>query len=303
MPHRRAHFLAFVAAFSASGLGTSIAPAADKRSLACIRSAEDGQAARDERRLLRARDLFTQCSSRDCPSLVRHDCAGWLDEVAGAIPSIVLVARDASGRDRTDAHVTIDGGVQQPTLAGDAVELDPGLHLVRVEIEGSEPVDQQIVLSTGEKNRVVNVTSALAPPAKSAASSPSIAVEAPPEQGTSVAIESPSGRRRVPFATYLLGGVGVAALGAFGYFGIRGMSDADHLRQTCAPDCPHSDVDAVHTKLVAADVALGVGVVSLAAASVLVVRALAAHGQSASRRPPPSALGVAGSCGAVVVRF
>jgi len=300
MPHRRARLLAFVAVFSASGLGTSIAPAADKKSLACIRAAEDGQAARDERRLLRARDLFTQCSSRECPSLVRHDCAGWLDEVAGAIPSIVLVARDASGRDRTDAHATIDGVAQQPALAGNAIELDPGLHLVRVEIEGSEPADQQIVLSTGEKNRVVNVASALAPPAKSAAPSPSIAFEAQPAQGTAVPIESTSGRG--PFATYLLGGVGVAALGVFGYFGIRGMSDADHLRQTCAPDCPQSDVDAVHTKLVVADVALGVGVVSLAAASVLVVRALAAHGRSTAGWPP-SALGVAGSYGTAVVRF
>jgi hypothetical protein len=302
MPHRRAHFLAFAAVCSASGQGASIASAADKTSFACIRAAEDGQAARDERRLLRARDLFTQCSSRGCPSLVRHDCAGWLVEVDAQIPSIVLVARDATGRDQTDARVTIDGVARQSTLAGSAIDLDPGLHLIRVEIEGSEPIDEQIVLSTGEKNRVVNVVSALAPPAKSLPPFPSPTLDARPARSVSVPIDKTTGDgRRLPFATYLFGGAGIAALGVFGYFGIRGMSDADHLRRTCAPDCSHADVDAVHTRLVVADVALGVGVLSLAAASFFVVRALAGPGHSSSQ--PPALLGLSGSSGNLLVRF
>jgi hypothetical protein len=302
MPHRRAHFLAFVAVCPAWGHGTSIALAADKTSLACIRAAEDGQAARDESRLLRARDLFTQCASRDCPSLVRHDCAGWLDEAEAQIPSIVLVARDATGRDRTDARVTIDGLARQSTLAGSAIDLDPGLHLLRIEIEGSEPIDEQIVLSTGEKNRVVNVASALVRPAKSLPPSPSPSFDARPARSTSVPIDKTTADgRRLPLATYLFGGAGIAALGVFGYFGIRGMADADHLRQTCAPDCSHADVNAVHARLVVADVALGVGVVSLAAASFFIVRALAGPSHSSSQRP--SLLGVSGNNGNVVVRF
>jgi hypothetical protein len=58
------------------------------------------------------------------------------------------------------------------------------------------------------------------------------------------------------------------------------MIDADHLRSTCVPACQPSDVDAVHTKLVIADVALGVGIVSAVAATWIGIHALAS--------PPPA---------------
>jgi hypothetical protein len=109
----------------------------------------------------------------------------------------------------------------------------------------------------------------------------------------------------------VFGGLGVAAFGVFAYFGLRGMSDASHLKDTCVPGCATSDVDAVHTKLVIADVGLAVGVVSLAAATFF-----ALHGSSAAparswevRVAPRLGEGkgghatVGGAGGEVVVRF
>jgi hypothetical protein len=105
----------------------------------------------------------------------------------------------------------------------------------------------------------------------------------------------------LPAASWLLGGVGVAAMGVFGYFGVRGMLDADHLRSTCVPACSSSDVADVHTKLVVADVALGVGVVSLVAATWFAVSALSAPRRASWEvRVAPR---VGGASGGLFVRF
>ncbi len=70
----------------------------------------------------------------------------------------------------------------------------------------------------------------------------------------------------------MLGGVGVAALGAFGYFGLRASADSNRLHDICAPACDHASVQALKTKVLVADVALGVGVVGLAAATFIALR-------------------------------
>jgi hypothetical protein len=72
----------------------------------------------------------------------------------------------------------------------------------------------------------------------------------------------------------VLGGIGLAALGAFGYFGVTGMNDASTLRATCAPACTDAQIQSVRWKLVAADSGLGVGVVSLVAAVWIAVHGL-----------------------------
>ena len=86
----------------------------------------------------------------------------------------------------------------------------------------------------------------------------------------------------LPAATYFFGGLGIVALGSFGYFGYRGKTDADHLRSTCVPGCTPSDVSAVHTKLLVADVSLGVGIVSLLAATFFALHRSASSNPAAA---------------------
>ena len=221
--------------------------------MACIRSAEEGQAARDAGKLLRARELFAACVARECPSVLRRDCTAWLDEAKRATPSVVIVARDGSGRDLVEAKASVDGVLRQSRLDGSVIELDPGEHIVRVQMGSQPPVELRVVFGSGEKNRTIVVTMTRAPE--------------PPKEVVKAPIAPPPESRGLPAATYVFGTLGIVALGSFGYFGVRGKSDADHLRATCVPGCAPADVSAVHTKLLIADVSLGVGIVSLVAAT------------------------------------
>jgi hypothetical protein len=147
--------------------------------------------------------------------------------------------------------------------------------VVKVEMANHPPVEVRVVFGAGEKNRtiVVTMTDAPAPPkaATTAAGGggPSNGLGGggggEPNGASREGISSAS--HGLPAASYVFGAIGIAALGSYAYFGLRGMLDADHLRTTCVPGCNHSDVVAVHTKLVVADVSLGVGIVSLAAAT------------------------------------
>jgi len=237
--------------------------AADKTSLACIQASDQGQSARDAGDLLRAREFFAQCTEPKCPAMIRRDCTSWLEQVEVQLPSIVLGIRDAEGRDVVDARVTIDGRPLEDKARGGSIELNPGPHMIRWEGVG-EPVEVRIALRPQEKSRPVIATL----PRSTGATS-----DTNPGAPASEAAGAPPAKAGLPVATYVLGGVGVAALGTFAYFGLRAKRDSDSMHEACAPACAHDDVVALKTKLVVADVALGVGAVSLAAATFFALRA------------------------------
>jgi hypothetical protein len=301
---QRLRLLLAVAACAGPLLAARSSAAADKTSLACIRAAEDGQAARDGGQLLRARELFAVCAARECPAMLRRDCTAWVEDARRQTPSVVVVARDTAGRDVLDAQVSVDGTLRQPQIDGSAIELDPGPHVVRVQPAGVEPIEERVVLAAGEKNRTINVTFSSPRLAPAPAAPVPVPTAAPPPSNPSAPpapVAQESTGHGLPAISYLLGGIGVASLGVFGYFGVRGMMDADHLRSTCVPACQPADVADVHTKLVVADVALGVGVVSLAVATWFAVRALSAPGRaSVEVRVAPR---IGGASGGLVVLF
>jgi hypothetical protein len=66
-------------------------------------------------------------------------------------------------------------------------------------------------------------------------------------------------------AAAVLGGIAVTGGAVFAYLAATAKSDADHLRATCAPGCNPADVDAIRTRLIVANVSLGVGIASAAA--------------------------------------
>jgi hypothetical protein len=304
----RRWLLCLAAPCALSALGVLGAPrdaaAADATSLACIRLAEDGQDARDHGKLLRAREQFAACSARECPAVLRRDCARWTEEAKQATPSVVVIARDASGRDVVDARASIDGQLRQSRLDGTLIEIDPGAHVVRVDMANRPPVEVRVVFGSGEKNRTIVLTLASAPEApKAPGSATAHATTAPTPPDT------PAPARGLPAATYVFGAVGLVALGSFGYFALRGKSDADHLRSTCVPGCETSDVSAVHTKLLAADVSLGIGIASLGAAAFFALT----RGRSGPTGPASASAstwevraaprGMTGGTGELVVRF
>jgi hypothetical protein len=96
-----------------------------------------------------------------------------------------------------------------------------------------------------------------------------------------------------------LAGVGVLGAAGFAYFGITAKSDLDNLRQTCAPNCAKSDLDAVKQKAAIADISLGVGVVALGAAAWVFF----ANGGTSPAPTPAAVLDVRPTPGGAVASF
>ena len=70
--------------------------------------------------------------------------------------------------------------------------------------------------------------------------------------------------------TWILGGVGVASLGGFAFFALRGGSTRSDL-DSCKPFCSQDDIDSSKQNYVIGDVFLGVSIVALAGAVILYV--------------------------------
>lgn len=265
------------------------ASADDKQ--ACLAASEKGQQLRSGGKLVEAREQFNVCGRSECPKLIQQDCTNWMSEVLASLPSVVPGAKDAKGRDIVEARLTIDGTVATDTLDGKPIVLDPGVHTFVFEARGAAAaagaaaVKEQVVVKPGEKNRIVSVTFATG---DDGAAVPADGAARGTEQPAAASTSSP------PIAAYVLGGLGIVALGAAGVMGLLANSDARDLRDTCAPNCKQTDVDAIQTRYTIGGVTAGVGGALLVTGVVLFI----VHGSksspvgSASARSPGSPLGL-----------
>jgi hypothetical protein len=251
-------FFAFLAVL-ALPLGESRAFADDKE--ACVAASDQAQTLRDEGKFRAARAQMVACARESCPAIVRRDCEKYLSDLDTAQPTVVLGARDAKGNDVAGTRVLLDGVALLDHLDGKPIPVDPGEHTFRYETAGAAPVEQHAVIRVGEKNRILTAI-LMASTAVAPKPVPVAPIAAPPAEPGETAP-----RVHVPVASIVLASVGVVAGVGFAYFGLSGESDVSNLRATCAPNCAQSDVNAARTKLIVSDVALGVGVVSLAAAA------------------------------------
>jgi hypothetical protein len=213
----------------------------------CLAQYEEAQVARRERRLLASRAALRVCSGASCPSAVRADCVDWLDQVSHSLPSVVVTAR-ARGADVLAVKVFIDGKLAAERLTGFAFELDPGLHRFRFESPPWPVIEREVLASEGVKDRHIDVE--FAPPLPTAAQ---LAAHA----------EAPK-PFRLERSDYVFGGIALAGFATLAYFGGTGLYDAHQYETTCHSYCNPSDVDAVRTKLIIADIGMAVGIVALA---------------------------------------
>ena len=261
---------------------TAAAGAGDDRQI-CVSASEKGQQLRSAGRLVEAREQLNLCGRLECPKLIQQDCTQWMSEVLASLPSIVPGAKDRRGRDVIDARLSIDGKLATETLDGKPIVLDPGVHSFVFEAKGSgagPAVKEQLVIKPGEKNRIVSVT---------ISTGDDVAAGSGRDLGTG---ERPAeaSRSSPPVAAYVVGGIGVVALGVAGVMGLLANSDAHDLRSTCAPGCRQSDVDAIQTRYTIGGVTAGVGGALLITGVVLFIL----HGNGGSR---------AGSSATTLVQF
>jgi hypothetical protein len=271
----------FAALAAASTLLVSEAAAhADDREL-CASAADQAQQLRDEGKYRRAREQLLVCARDVCPAPIRRDCLEWLMQVENTAPTVVFGAKE-SGKDLSDVKVTVDGALVVDHLDGKPIQMDLGKHTVRFEYRG-QTKEEVVIIGAGQKNRNVSATFA-----------PVVAPAAP--EGPPPAAES---RRGSLVPAFIVGGVGVAALGSFAIFGLGGKNDVDDLEKTCKPNCAESDVSAARTKLIIADISLGVGVVALGVATYLIlarprIDTSASGVRAAAGSPPKPPGGVTG---------
>lgn len=219
-----------------------VAAAASKAE--CVAAYEEGQKLRAKSQLRDAREQFLVCADPSCPNATRGQCTEWVTEVDQSMPTLSF-AVTAEGKDVTDVTIYVDDALLTSALDGKALPVDPGKHRLRVE-RGADTTTIEVVVREGEKNRSIPVTLG-----KKASSTK------PGEEGGAL---SPG--------VWVLGGVGVAALGLFGVMGGIGLSEKSDAEATCAPTCTDAEVSPIRTKFIVADVSLGVGVAAIGGAVI-----------------------------------
>ena len=262
-------------------LAVETAARADDREQ-CASAADQAQQLRDEGKYRRAREQLLICARDVCPAPIKRDCLEWLSQVENTAPTVVFGAKDAT-KDLSDVKVFVDGVAVTDRLDGKPVQMDLGKHTVKFEYQG-QTKEEEVIIGAGQKNRNVTVTFGAAPAAGAGAGAGT-----PPPGG-----ETAKEGSIVP--ALVVGGIGVVALGSFALFGLGGKSDVSHLEDTCKPHCAESDVDKARTKLIIADISLGVGIVALGVATYLLVtrpkidaEVKTGHASASPRRiaPPP----------------
>ena len=226
----------------------------------CLEQHVNSQRLRQERKLLEARDALVSCAAYECPVIVRRDCLNWLEELRREVPSLVFRVM-VDGRSTADAKVFLDGELVAEQLDGRAIEVNPGLHTIRYEVDSFPSLEQEVIVTEGERFRVVEgalVTPTEAEPALPAQGLPTGTLP-PPE----IEYERP-----VPTATYVLGGLGLAALATGAGFGIATLTLESDMEGRCADRCTSDAIRALEQRALIADISLGVGAASMVAAGL-----------------------------------
>jgi hypothetical protein len=245
------------------GVALLTTPRAEAGKRECAQAYVDAQKLMKTGQLNKAREQLDICAHDECLPAVRKDCVAWLDQVTASIPSIVAQAKGADGKDTVAVTLSIDGALVADHLDVRAIELDPGTHKVRFEMAGQDPIEQEVILRQGERNRVVSATfGAKAPEMHTAASTP-----AGPGDRVTASTAKPS---RV--APLVFGGVAIAAIAGAGIFWYRAESARSDLEH-CAPACNPDDVSAIKRDRLIGDILLAVSVVSAGLAVYFLVNA------------------------------
>jgi hypothetical protein len=233
----------------------------------CVAAHSHGQSERNAGRLQSAKADFVACSKPACPAAIQTECVALLAELEAYIATVVFAAVDEDGNDVTDVKVKVDDQPMLDKLSGLSTALDPGSHTVTYIWPDGFEQTQTVVVAQGEKNRRVELRR-----------EKKVAAPPPPPPPPPQNVET--GGKSTPVAAYVLGGVGVLALGSFATFAVLGKSAQSDM-DGCKPYCKQEQADKMRLHYLVADISLGVSLVALGASGYLFV--------SGSREPSASA--------------
>jgi hypothetical protein len=241
-------------------IGSVSAARADVTKAQCIDANTSAQALRREGKLSEARAALAVCSDPQCPSLVRDDCTRQLDALEQAQPTILFDVTGPSGADLAEVRVGVDGRPFVEKLDGAPLRVDPGQHEFTFEASGMLPVTRALVIKESDKGRRERVTMAPQEPQRK-------------DPETRERPATSGGTRNL---SYVLGGVGAAALVTGSLFGVLASSKWSAAKSECSgPDsCPSygqavSDHGATVTDATLSTIGFLAGGALLAAGAVL----------------------------------
>jgi hypothetical protein len=257
----------------------------------CIDAFGAAQGLRRAGKLQGSRAQLVSCARQQCPARIADKCVAWLGEVDEAMPTVVVAARDASGRDLFDVRVIVDGELLTERLDGRAHAVDPGPHRFRFEHEDMPPVERQLLVVERDKGRRLDV-----------------AFTEPPSDDEPPAPmdEEPPARAISPVAWVGLG-LGVAGIVVGAVTGAMAASRLDDIEAACTTEwrgelyCLERQGDAIDEGRMLADVSTaGIAVGSAAFAigiTALVVSLVrrADDEKAVSLRLGPSGLALSGA--------
>ncbi len=237
---------------------------------ACFDASEKAQKLKNDKKLTDARAQFIICAREICPSVVRVECAKALAEVESSTSTVVIRARDAGGKDIIDVKVYVDGNLLLPKLQGTAVTVDPGAHKFRYEFPNGKTVEEDVLIAEGEKDRVLRIE---------AKGESAVVVDNNGGHGGGETPKETTGGGPGP-APWIIGGVGVVALGVFIGLQVDAQGTYSDMKNTCGVTgtCDKGKVDALGTEFGVSGVFLAAGAVALVAGVTwLVVSAVSGH--------------------------
>jgi hypothetical protein len=260
---------------------------------ACKATYEDAKGKEEAGQLLEARDGYAQCAKTACGRFLVQECTTRHARLDTDIPSVVPVVTDESGAPRTDVSVTVDGESFASKLEGHSLPVNPGVHEFAFSTDDQVFAKEKVMILQGDRNRRIAASLSAKRSRKAAAASTSSEERSvakkeeerskEEERAEAPASEDnvPSGSKRIPAMSYVLGGVGALGVGGFVLLSSWARSDNNNLVNGCSPNCSTAARDHVKQRYLMADVSLGVGIAGLG--SAILVYALS-HGSK--ERPP-----------------
>ncbi len=246
----------------------------------CLAASEQAQSLRDDGAYMKAREQLLVCTRDVCPAVVRKACAEWMTDVDASIPSVIVNARDAQGKDLSEVTVMVDGKPFTERLDGRPLPIDPGRHRLRYEAQGAAPVEEDVVIHAGEKRRVL--------PVKIVASAKAV----DPTAAGVEPVEVPHGGNARTIVGLGAIGVGLLGVGVGAVFGLQALSKSSDAKSLC-PSSPCTNPDAgtesrsAVSMATVSTVAFGVGLAALAVGAYLTLTST-----HAGKKGQSTALGV-----------
>jgi len=201
------------------------AAAANPTVAECLAASDASASLARAHRLRAERAQLTVCASASCPTDIRKDCLGHMDEVTGQIPTIIFAAKDRTGADVKAVTVSMDGEVLAQKLDGTALAIDPGEHGFTFEMPGQPPVTRTLIIRQSQKDRQELVT--FGPPASAGVT---------PAGPAAPASTSSSGLGTQKIIAIAAAGLGLVGLGVGTAFGLVAIS----AKSTAQSECPTS---------------------------------------------------------------